>query len=296
MATFAEQIQALTGLDADSSSNAFDSTTFQTLVNQWLTSGAKEVIGILPPTMIEQTATRDNLDNSDGLLLGTSDSTNPDTFKKVGKILYVTRNDTNYDYPCRIIGGMHAAMAGDSTNLIYYASETDPVYFIRNNKLEVKPNPTGSEQAYVYYISLPSVLYSESNINNFPAEAEYLVPIYASMRACLYLVAKATVEPTPTGASDLTTTVAITSDQIGTDADFLEYDKWFTSLGEMIEDDEDVELAMTQIEKINSYTAAYNIQVQTNIAKISNYMQSYTSLKSEYAAGIASLKGGGGEK
>ena len=60
----------------------------------------------------------------------------------------------------------------------------------------------------------------------------------------------------------------------------------------MIEDDEDVELAMAQIEKINSYTAAYNIQVQTNIAKISNYMQSYASLKSEYAAGIASLKGG----
>ena len=292
MATFAEQIQALTGFDADSSSNAFDSTTFQTLVNQWLTSGAKEVIGVLPPIMIEETATRENLNNSDGLLLGTSDSTNTDIFKKVGKVLYVTRNDTNYDYPCRLIGGQHAAMAADSTNLIYYATGTDPVYFIRNNKLEVKPNPTGSEQAYVYYISLPTVLYSDSNINNFPAEAEYLVPIYASMRACIYLVGQATVEPTPTGATDLTATIAITDDQIGTDADFLEYDKWFTSLGEMIEDDEDVELAMAQIEKINSYTAAYNIQVQTNIAKISNYMQSYSSLKSEYAAGITSLKGG----
>ena len=70
---------------------------------------------------------------------------------------------------------------------------------------------------------------------------------------------------------------------------------WFSTLSEMIEDDEDVELAMAQIEKINSYTASYNVQLQSNIAKVDHYLKSYGSLKSDYAAGIAALKGGGAQ-
>ena len=179
--------------------------------------------------------------------------------------------------------------------MTYYATDTDPVYFIRNNILEIKPNPDGTEKGFVYYVNLPSVVYSDSNIDYFPTEAEYLVALYASVRACLYLVAQSSIAPTISNASDLTSITATTSNQTGTDDDFLEYDMWFSTLSEMIEDDEDVELAMAQIEKINSYTASYNVQLQSNIAKVDHYLKSYASLKSDYAAGIAALKGGGAQ-
>jgi hypothetical protein len=301
MATFGEQIQALTGFDGDSSGTAFDLVTFQNLSDQWLTEGAKEVLTLLPDTMLEQAAKRKELNNDTGFILGTSSAGNNDNeFKKTGRILYVTRNDSNYDYPCRLVSGLYGSLTSDSSNLTYYATDTDPVYFIRNNILEVKPNPDGTEKAYVYYVSLPSIVYSDSNIDYFPAEAEYLVSLYASIRACLYLVAQATIAPTPSNASDLTSISATTSNQTGTDSDFLEYDMWFSTLSEMIEDDEDIELAMAQIEKINSYTGTYNIQLQSNIAKVDNYLKSYASLKSDYATGIAALTGamagGGGGK
>jgi len=301
MATFGVQIQALTGFDGDGSGTAFDSVTFQNLSDQWLTSGAKEVLALLPDAMLEQTAKRKELNNDTGFILGfSSDGNNNDEFKKTGKVLYVTRNDSNFDYPCRLISGLYGGLTSDSTNISYYATDTDPVYFIRNNILRVKPNPDGTEKAYVYYVNLPSVLYSDSNIDYFPTEAEYLVALYASIRACLYLVAQASIAPTVSNASDLTSITATTSDQTGTDADFLEYDMWFSTLSEMIEDDEDVELAMAQIEKINSYTGTYNIQLQSNIAKVDHYLKSYGSLKSDYAAGIAALTGaiagGGGAK
>jgi len=250
--------------------------------------------------MLEQTAKRKELSNDSGFYLGTSHASNANEFKKTGKILYVTRNDSNFDYPCRLISGVYGGLTSDSSNLTYYATDTDPVYFIRNNILEVKPNPDGTEKGHVYYVSLPSVVYSDSNIDYFPTEAEYLVALYASIRACLYLVAQATIAPTPSNATDLTSMVATTNDQTGTDAEFREYDMWFTTLSEMIEDDEDVELAMAQIEKINSYTGTYNIQLQSNIAKVDHYLKSYGSLKSDYAAGIAALTGaiagGGGAK
>ena len=294
MATFGQQIQALTGYDGDGDGTAFDSVTFQNLSDQWLTSGAKEVIALLPTTMLEQTAKMKELTDDGGFILGASHSSNANEFKKTGKILYVTRNDSNYDYPCRLISGLYGGLASDSTNMTYYATDTDPVYFIRNNILEIKPNPDSTEKGKVYYVNLPSVSYNHSNIDYFPTEAEYLVALYASSRACLYLVAQATIAPTPSNATDLTSISATSNNQTGTDSEFLEYDKWFSTLSDMIEDEEDIELAMAQIEKINSYTATYNIQLQSNIAKVDHYLKSYGSLKAEYAAGLAALKGGGG--
>ena len=87
--------------------------------------------------------------------------------------------------------------------------------------------------------------------------------------------------------------VEIDSGQIGTDDDFENFDKWFVALGEMIEDDEDIELASAQIEKINAYVNTWNIQLQGNLAEMQQYMTLFQSLKADYTMGIQFLVSGG---
>jgi len=79
--------------------------------------------------------------------------------------------------------------------------------------------------------------------------------------------------PTVTAAStELTEMEALTGDALGTDADFYDFEKWFTALGEMIEDEEDTELAQAQIGKISTYIQAYGqaMQNQLNIFNDAN--------------------------
>ena len=61
----------------------------------------------------------------------------------------------------------------------------------------------------------------------------------------------------------------------------------------MIEDDEDIELASAQIEKINAYVNTWNIQLQGNLADFQRYSAILQSVKSDYMQGISMLKSGG---
>ena len=72
--------------------------------------------------------------------------------------------------------------------------------------------------------------------------------------------------PTVTASStELTEMEAISGSALGTDADFIDFEMWFAALGEMIEDEEDVELAQAQIGKISTYIQAYGQAMQSNL-------------------------------
>ena len=65
---------------------------------------------------------------------------------------------------------------------------------------------------------------------------------------------------------ELTTSMtATTSNGYGTDADFLDFSMWFTTAAELLEDEEDVELAQVQLQKIGRYIEAYSTQMQSNL-------------------------------
>ena len=58
--TFADEIEALTGFDADSSSTFVDndsSVTYRDITTQWLCSGAKELINMMPNNALQLCAT-----------------------------------------------------------------------------------------------------------------------------------------------------------------------------------------------------------------------------------------------
>ena len=167
MANLDVQIQALVG------------TATQSEMDDWATDGAKEIINILPLNLKEKCTTETTLNNSSPTM----------DLDGTGSILYVTRLSADSGgkrIPCRKMLSMYAEMANDS-NSMYYASVTDPAYWISSSNdvaiLSVLPTPTANQTAIVYHVGYPTVDVSAgSSIANFPDEAEYLVVLYTSIK------------------------------------------------------------------------------------------------------------------
>ena len=276
MATFEVQIEGITQLAITGSTNPT-----QDELTQFLTDGAKEIINILPPHLLALCAKEVTFTSQ---AVGSEGSA---SLLNTGKVLNVFRGN----YEARQISPKKKHKANLSTS-IHHATTSDPVFYIQNNKINVLPSSIACKYNEITY---PAVAFGDDTIATFPDEAEYLVVLYGAMKTLVAHIGALTIPPGVTGdASTLTSDAqTITSGQTGTDAEFKEFDMWFTALGEMIEDDEDIELASAQIEKINSYVNSWNIQLQGNLADFQRYSAILQSVKSDYMQGISMLKSGG---
>ena len=61
------------------------------------------------------------------------------------------------------------------------------------------------------------------------------------------------------GSTDL---LGMASGSAGTTADKIDFDKWWDIVADYIEDEEDSELAASQIQKINTYISAFRAEVE----------------------------------
>ena len=165
---FDTEIQALAG------------TATTSEMSQWMTDGVKEIVNILPLELKVKCTSRTSITDLNGTDLDSK-----------GEILYITRlsaDSGGFEKACREILPMYGDLTNDSSDMMYYAVVTDPVYFKTNNAsgnptLFVRPNPTAAQPAYVHHISYPSITSnSDTTIANFPDEAEYLVVLYASIK------------------------------------------------------------------------------------------------------------------
>ena len=173
MATFKVQIENLVGSVGDDDA-----------LTQWLTDGAKEILRVLPPELKENCMTISEITSSSGLA-------NIDT---KGEIVAVTRTDSSGGsiQTCRPIPTWAYGRAVDTSSLLYFGTVSDPVYYIYNNSLRVKPDPDSSgQEAVVHHLVAPSVAHGDgdSGIAGFPDEAEHLVVLYASIKAAERLLA-----------------------------------------------------------------------------------------------------------
>ena len=162
MATFEAQVEGLTSLSIDGSS-----APTQTELTQFLTDGAKEIINVLPENLL-------NLCTSSVSFTSGSAST-----LNTGKISNVLRSDGDITQPCRDVPALYKGRYSDPDDM-NYATVTDPIYYIENNSLDVLPAGGSVTYSEVQY---PAVAYGDSAIAVFPDEAEYLVPLYASVKA-----------------------------------------------------------------------------------------------------------------
>ena len=181
--TFGDEIEALTSYDANGSDDAISGEDFYLHTNQWLTDGAKEIINILPPKLKIECATITSLTSSTPMDLDAS-----------GEVFHATREnaDNGYHIGCREINPIYGGSADDSSSL-HYVVATDPVYWVESDtggdpKLFVKPTPTANQPARIHHVAFPTISHSDSAIVNFPNEAEYLVVLYASIKAIEYVM------------------------------------------------------------------------------------------------------------
>jgi len=159
VATFSAQVVDLVGAFSD-----------EAALDSFVTEGANEVINAMPRSMLErvaeETAVTDGTTTSEG-----------------HKVLHMLRNDGTIDQPCRAIPARKRGRVQDSSDM-EFATTSDPAYWVQDGKFNIFPNGNGLLVSVpTYSQSSPLDASGISTITNFPNEAEYLVTLYAAIKA-----------------------------------------------------------------------------------------------------------------
>ena len=142
--------------------------TDQTAMDAWMTDGVKEVINSMPPAMLE-------LCSSVQSFASTGVGSESETLN-TAKISGVTLDGE----PCRLIPAVSKNKVS-SIDDMDYASFTDPVYYVEGNKINALPSGGACKYSEVQYTTVNAS--DDSAIAIFPDEAEYLVVLYAAIKA-----------------------------------------------------------------------------------------------------------------
>ena len=270
MATFEAQVEGITSLSIDGSS-----APTQTELTQFLTDGAKEILNTLPKSKKSLYTTSNELNSSStNLTIGGSE------------IFTVTRDDGTINQPCRLIPPNMSGRASDSDDM-NAASTTDPVYYITNNILSVIPEPSNSNNAHVQTLAYPSVAYGDSSITKFPDEAEYLVPIYASIKSLQNVLGNRVSN------SDITT--ALTAINTELDETLSIADNMHTEIG-IINSSSDsalteIALANTEVDKMATEAGLDNAELDKATAELAEAVTLVDSGIDTATAAIATAAG-----
>ena len=272
MANFDAQVVELVGVTY---------STDQAALDQFITEGANEVINAMPRSIMERVA---------------EETTFTNTVSSEGhKVLAVLKNDGTIDQPCRKVPAFKRGRIQDSSDM-EFASSSDPAYYIQDSLITLFPTGSGGKLVSMptYSQTAPLDASAISTITNFPNEYEYLVVLYAAIKALQQVLnsivladasisySNASVGDSVAAAVDVPTSsvapsdAAYTSPSVTGDAgltgmeagtlkdttDQIEFDTFWDTLADMIETNEDIELASTQIAKISTYINAFQAEVQ----------------------------------
>jgi hypothetical protein len=283
LATFETQVEALTGISIDGSSNPT-----QTELSSFLVDGVRDVVN----RMIEVRPAE---------LSKFTKTTNATSFvAKIGKVLSVVREHDSTDIlrKCTVMdpGDRYDATDSESLN---YRSKTSPGFYELDGNIHCVPQAaSGNNDIVVTQVHYDTGLVygdtygaSTSSIVSFPSDYEYLVAIYAAIKS-LHRKMGATImsvtavppdvptlaaqsvsitgtaptytQPKVSGATEELTNT-ITAGTIGTAGDKIDWTDWWDVLADYIEDQEDTELAGTQLQKISTYVATYAQAMQNQL-------------------------------
>ena len=156
MQSFEQRVEAITSLDLTSSSSpSLDDLT------EFLRDGIKDIIRKSLSNsgkMLQSFAKTETITDSNGL------SSNG------GVVLSVLRGDGVILNPANEVSSKLKGRIEDIDSL-YYASKYNPVYYISEEKIFIKPNPTSGTVDYgevTHVVYDTSLNYASINITNFP--------------------------------------------------------------------------------------------------------------------------------
>ena len=220
-----------------------------------------------------------------------------------GIVLSVVRangDDANIRNPADLISPNDRFRAKD-VNSLHYRSKHNPAYYILDKTVHIIPDPddnSNKDDAYVTYVDYDTGLVhgdATGAIENFPDKYQGMVVLYASCRSLMNAMAGALsnitayVSPKITNKLDGSLGVdddkdiTVISNQAWTQLDYdfddenIDVLKWFQVAGDMIQRQEDIELANTQLEKISTFLAAYQNALANSSARFDKNFQKYSS-------------------
>jgi len=161
MARFDAQVVELVGITY---------STDQAALDQFITEGANEVINAMPRSIMERVA---------------KETTFTNTVSSEGhKVLAVLKHDGTIDQPCRKVPAFKRGRIQDSSDM-EFASSSDPAYYIQDSLITLFPTGSGGKLVSMptYSQSSPLDASAIATITNFPNEYEYLVVLYAAIKA-----------------------------------------------------------------------------------------------------------------
>ena len=150
--TVAQELEALTGFQASSDTSYVDAGSnvkYREITTQWLSSGAKELMNMMPRPMLELCAIEKSF------TAGTPNQI------KTTKIFNVTREYITRKYPCRRINSKFKDRY-NSGNSIHKPTNNDPVYWIENSTIDGLPDTSTIRYSEVQY---PAVEYNYTGIS-----------------------------------------------------------------------------------------------------------------------------------
>ena len=189
------------------------------------------------------------------------------------KLLEVNRDG----YSAKIIPSGLVQQSNDP-NSIHFATKRNPSYFIKSGNIHIRPLINGYEQGEIIGLTYPVVKYNMRSTTDLPIQAEDFIVTGAARK---YLVRSMYEEfaqlpagitkPTVAGANEeLTATLTNDASADGTKLDFSD---WFEVAGDMIQTDEDVELASAQLQKIGTYIQTHQEELSAKNTVFSSALQ-----------------------
>ena len=194
--SMADRIHALSGFDANSTSDSATGEDYDEMAAQWMTDATREVINLLPIKLFERSA------KVSAAFAPTTGATAHEN-----KVLSAIRaKTTSFNdgevFDCRQVSHTLANKAKDESSL-EYATETDPIWYYEPQTdltaIKVKILPASTDAiAKIYSIDYPVFtagdtetydVCQKTKIENFPDEAENAVILRAAMYAAEYQMA-----------------------------------------------------------------------------------------------------------
>ena len=277
-ASFKTRIGDLTGF----------ASTDDTALSDWMNDGIRELINAFSNNydLLAQCATTQSFTSQ---AVGSETSASA---LNTGKILTVSMGS----YPCRKIDPRQKFFAGDSSafasSQMEKASTSDPVYYIESGYINALPSGNTTKYSEVQY-PVADLTAGTSGIGTFPDEAEHLVVLYASTKSLQQMMSNKTSSlPTDVTLPSAPVTPAITTvsytDATNADASVeaivvpakidvsgnapsfvspVSPAADFAKVTTYVETDEDVELASSKLQQIQSQISDFTAKMQESTNK-----------------------------
>jgi len=189
------------------------------------------------------------------------------------KLLEVNRDG----YSAKLIPSGLVQQSNDS-NSIHFATKRSPAYFIKSGNIYIRPLVNGYEQGEIIGLTYPIVKYNMVSTTDLPIQAEDFIVIGAARK---YLIRSMYEEfaqlpavitkPSIAGTAEELTTALSTGN---TKTDFSD---WFEVAGDMIQTDEDIELASAQLQKIGTYIQTHQEELSAKNTVFASALQRATT-------------------